>query len=933
MSEAHIQLPLGKWSATTCIDRKLPHAIKCQTCLASDDLRSLGPRKATSKKKKKKQKGCTQPWSTSFKESKEQSKRIVYNKVWVHLIAKGYHHKGGDGTSYGEEESSYEDDARSFRRNALGFSEKEKVDAISIIENSIPDAEVNGRKPTSPPSNCENLQSYTILLATTPPDPSSDLMSAANLILQFTQGAQVASSIPNEIDTATSSLTSTTSSLITTRSDDPPPPSDETRKSFTTSVSVSTNGKEVVLDVPTSHKVVNKAHLSRIKTKADQLDALTRQVSFGKYAGTAEGNRLLGAAMALSPQTSADAMALTIPLVYAALFANAKIAIDAKRLALSAPSSGTLKNLVADGATDSMFVCLESIRNEGSRVFLTCDKGGHENFVNFLSWYNKKEGRVATFNLDNDKVGGTSRDCALAVKHSLNAFYSEEDAKNSLWANVQTVVEGRQLTLGSPITKVLGDGGLTGKGTFRATAMQLLHGWSVKEATQKINFRHVPFRLPLSLGGEPSGVINRHVTTKKANQIASGVQSLMGELTIRSDVHIIAAFHEYYLFSHFAWLQKGDPDVGNTPGFLARHIGVRYFLMHSQLVKANTDEAWRNIPEFDGVVKSINLIPDEKTRQLQADKVKHEANTAQVVSQFLLEQQSHGFAENGIKMRNRQTRNTYVGTSCTTPVTRGYHRAIADGMDMWATPCPMRLAPSKIHDKECFAALATNSHMAERGVKAANFCTTTGRPEYLSSAYGTARSGLVEPIYLQARTQKEKDTTRRGNRHVLSGTVGERKRTNGEIYDENNKSATESVRDCASSMGGSLHAEQAIKFVTHRHKCISDACNNSELLQMNEWKRVSRVTLKTEEYKNTFNIERIPNVIQWRTGADITAFMQGKAPFGKLFSPDWENLKIELLHRGLSTDGMFNACKTRLQVHEGDKQDFRILSDAPFKCK
>eukprot|EP00978_Attheya_sp_CCMP212_P006531 scaffold15109_cov63-Attheya_sp.AAC.1 len=455
-----------------------------------------------------------QPWSTSFKESKHQTKRFVYNKVWVHLTtAKGYH-KGDAGTSYGEEESSYEDDARSFRRNAPGFSEKEKEDAISIIDNIIPDAEViipdaeviipdaevNGRKPTSPPSDCENLQSYTILPATTAPGPS-DLMSAANLILQFTRGAQVESSIPNEINTSTSSLlaTSSTTSSLTTRSD-PPPPSDGTRKSFTTSVSVLTNGKEVVvLDVPKSHKVVNKAHLSRIKTKADQLDALTRQLSFGKYAGTAEGDRLLEAAMALSPQTSADAMALTIPLAYAALFANAKISINPKRLALSAPSSGTLKNLVADGATESMFVCLESIRDKGSRVFLTCDKGGHENFVKIISWYGKKEGRVMTFNLDNDKVGGTSRDCALAIKHSLNAFYGEEDARNSLWG--QTTDSGGggtgvsfsnelnkeeltvdkqsylisyctlhciQLTLGSPIMKVLGDGGLTGKGNSYA---------------------------------------------------------------------------------------------------------------------------------------------------------------------------------------------------------------------------------------------------------------------------------------------------------------------------------------------------------------------------------------------------------------------------------------------------------------------------------
>eukprot|EP00978_Attheya_sp_CCMP212_P002542 scaffold5152_cov60-Attheya_sp.AAC.8 len=44
-----------------------------------------------------------------------------------------------------------------------------------------------------------------------------------------------------------------------------------------------------------------------------------------------------------------------------------------------------------------------------------------------------------------------------------------------------------QLTLGSPIIKVLGDGGLIGKGTFRATAMQLLHGMYNLQANHEVS--------------------------------------------------------------------------------------------------------------------------------------------------------------------------------------------------------------------------------------------------------------------------------------------------------------------------------------------------------------------------------------------------------------------------------------------------------------
>jgi hypothetical protein len=265
-------------------------------------------------------------------------------------------------------------------------------DEIELIDsNIIKDKEVRGRKPTSPPSSCKNMQPYTILPHTPKfdarPDAApgtvalqatpSDLMVAEIMIRQFSE-SQVEPSGPHEgVDaTSTSSHDSTISGLTSTNSHLSPLASNATRNTSTTFVSVSSNGNEFVLEVPTSHKIVNKAHLSKIKTKADQLDALTKQLSFARYRGTDEGNRLLGAAMALLPQTSDDAMALTIPLAYAALFANAGIAVNPELFAKSSPCCGVLKTSVADAAADSMFVYLESIRQEGSRVFNTCDKGG-----------------------------------------------------------------------------------------------------------------------------------------------------------------------------------------------------------------------------------------------------------------------------------------------------------------------------------------------------------------------------------------------------------------------------------------------------------------------------------------------------------------------------------------------------------------------------
>ena len=178
------------------------------------------------------------------------------------------------------------------------------------------------------------------------------------------------------------------------------------------------------------------------------------------------------------------------------------------------------------------------------------------------------------------------------------------------------------------------------------------------------------------------GVINRLSTIKKCNQIASGVQSLMCEPVIKSDIHLISAFHTYFLFSHFAWLQKGDPEVGAAPGFLARHMASRYFLMHSDLTSGR--ENWRNLPIFQDFISSQEQLTDSVESERQIKKAneffrialellekhfdlwvnKHlflalfgEVDTAQVVAQFLLGREATGFARNGMsesKIHERQ---------------------------------------------------------------------------------------------------------------------------------------------------------------------------------------------------------------------------------------------------------------------------------------
>ena len=57
------------------------------------------------------------------------------------------------------------------------------------------------------------------------------------------------------------------------------------------------------------------------------------------------------------------------------------------------------------------------------------------------------------------------------------------------------------------------------------------------------------------------GVIKRNLTTKASNKIVSGTEVLMKTLQVKSNVYLLSAYHTYFLFTHFKWLQLGDPKL------------------------------------------------------------------------------------------------------------------------------------------------------------------------------------------------------------------------------------------------------------------------------------------------------------------------------------------------------------------------------------
>ena len=73
-------------------------------------------------------------------------------------------------------------------------------------------------------------------------------------------------------------------------------------------------------------------------------------------------------------------------------------------------------------------------------------KGAHTHFAKIISWYIKTDTRVKSFNIGSDDYGGSSEDCAEAMRHVLVKLFGPD--------NVDSILSGKMTDSG---------GGGTGK--------------------------------------------------------------------------------------------------------------------------------------------------------------------------------------------------------------------------------------------------------------------------------------------------------------------------------------------------------------------------------------------------------------------------------------------------------------------------------------
>jgi hypothetical protein len=150
------------------------------------------------------------------------------------------------------------------------------------------------------------------------------------------------------------------------------------------------------------------------------------------------------------------------------------------------------------------------------------------------------------------------------------------------------------------------------RATLKIPKPVLTRWWTVGE-TARVTWS--AFLLLLRISQQ---VIN--ATVRKENKIASGLQPLLVEAELFSDLALIHCFHSFYVCPHFAWMQEAT-DLSAVPGFQAHNTVARYFLLVQDL-SAMASGICTTHPSFKDFRLSLNALTD----QVQA-KQKEKAST------------------------------------------------------------------------------------------------------------------------------------------------------------------------------------------------------------------------------------------------------------------------------------------------------------------
>ena len=107
-------------------------------------------------------------------------------------------------------------------------------------------------------------------------------------------------------------------------------------------------------------------------------------------------------------------------------------------------------------------------------------------------------------------------------------------------------------------------------------------------------------------------VINIYGANSRAGKIASGMQPLMTEALIFSDLALVKFFHEAYFDKHMMWLMSSN-DLSQEPGFQSHQMALRFHMMARELKvlkrRLFEDEQDKHFVDFRS---SLSLLTDDQ---------------------------------------------------------------------------------------------------------------------------------------------------------------------------------------------------------------------------------------------------------------------------------------------------------------------------------
>jgi hypothetical protein len=138
----------------------------------------------------------------------------------------------------------------------------------------------------------------------------------------------------------------------------------------------------------------------------------------------------------------------------------------------------------------------------------------------------------------------------------------------------------------------------------------LTRWWTVGQGS------HLAWKIWLLLLRITQSVINCHPTRAKQNKIASGLQPLLLEPDIFSNLVLIDCFHTAFFCPHLDWIQLAT-DMTNFSGFQAHNTLGRYFVMIQDLLTIK-ETMLTNHPGFQSFRGTLLNLTDSSSQEVKA---------------------------------------------------------------------------------------------------------------------------------------------------------------------------------------------------------------------------------------------------------------------------------------------------------------------------